>query len=568
VLQAKFVQTKTDLASGSETVTRLLKAWTEEFEARDAQRKSLNTIAKPAARVTAGAEPQAIPSDVKSGVDLGKVSDAINKLKLLSEDIKKADIPDIKIATVEVGPILRWLVTLVTTPAENKVVIFDNSATALIEGPIVSDNRTILELDPPATGNTSRTAVQLVEPVAYQILFSKLASGPQKINFVSWTALRDFVRGAKSMSELITEPQPSKDKRDQWNKQVGLAADSIAEAGKTARNWEFISLAAFLYERAEDFDDSIGLLDAYGELAKDPDADKNRQARLEYLQDRRVEVAVAHALAERKTDGSVFATTAKALSALPRMTAAQKLHRLDPTLGGQRVKVAIISTRSPAWFGIGTTPDPSPSEFLDRYTADLAQIVQSLSPSADIVFVPLLESDGSELAEPTLTSSALIDAMNMLSGRADVPIILLPFGPLSDEIIATVISRVTGSGHLVIVPAGNEGVPGLMSASIAGTALVAEAIEPDGTKSSFSSKVPGSLGAVGDLPTVVLTDAGPTVAVGSGTSNAAAALAAIAAETVSRQPDLKGAALRKALIAAARAPQGDGAPIARVAIPR
>ena len=194
--------------------------------------------------------------------------------------------------------------------------------------------------------------------------------------------------------------------------------------------------------------------------------------------------------------------------------------------------------------------------------------MQSLSPSADIVFVPLLESDGSELAEPPLTSSALIDAMNMLSGRADVPIILLPFGPLSDEIIATVISRVTGSGHLVIVPAGNEGVPGLMSASIAGTALVAEAIEPDGTKSSFSSKVPGSLGAVGDLPTVVLTDAGPTVAVGSGTSNAAAALAAIAAETVSRQPDLKGAALRKALIAAARAPQGDGAPIARVAIPR
>jgi hypothetical protein len=107
-----------------------------------------------------------------------------------------------------------------------------------------------------------------------------------------------------------------------------------------------------------------------------------------------------------------------------------------------------------------------------------------------------------------------------------------------------------------------------MSSSIVGTALVAEGIEPDGKKSSFSNKVSGSLGAVGDLPTVVLTDAGPTVVLGRGTSHAAAALAAIAAETVSRQPDLRGAALRKALIAAARPPQGDGAPIARVAIPR
>jgi Subtilase family len=159
-------------------------------------------------------------------------------------------------------------------------------------------------------------------------------------------------------------------------------------------------------------------------------------------------------------------------------------------------------------------------------------------------------------------------ALNAAASASDIPVILLPFGPLNGKVLEEVVSRLTNLGHLIVVPAGNEGTPGLVSPSIAGTALVAEGIEPDGKKSSFSSKVPGSLGAIGDLPTVVLTDAGPTVALGSGTSNAAAVLAAIAAETVSRQPDLREAELRKALIASARPPEGDVAPIARVAIPR
>jgi hypothetical protein len=50
---------------------------------------------------------------------------------------------------------------------------------------------------------------------------------------------------------------------------------------------------------------------------------------------------------------------------------------------------------------------------------------------------------------------------------------------------------------------------------------------------------------------VDLNEVGPTVAVGIGTSFAAAALAAIAVESVARQPKLRGIALRDALIRAA-----------------
>jgi F0F1-type ATP synthase membrane subunit c/vacuolar-type H+-ATPase subunit K len=109
---------------------------------------------------------------------------------------------------------------------------------------------------------------------------------------------------------------------------------------------------------------------------------------------------------------------------------------------------------------------------------------------------------------------------------------------------------------MFIVPAGNsrkrEDLPW------ATNILVAESVNLDGSRSEFSSEVKGSLGAVGELPTVDLTQAGPTVVVGTGTGYAAAALAAIAVESVARQPTLKGAALRDALISAAAFDQGCG----------
>jgi hypothetical protein len=99
-------------------------------------------------------------------------------------------------------------------------------------------------------------------------------------------------------------------------------------------------------------------------------------------------------------------------------------------------------------------------------------------------------------------------------------------------------------------------------------ALVAESVDLNGRRSDFSSEVKGSLGAVGELPMVDLNEVGPTVAVGIGTSFASAALAAIAVESVARQPKLRGIALRDALIRAAAQPvDTKNPPVARVVIP-
>jgi hypothetical protein len=123
------------------------------------------------------------------------------------------------------------------------------------------------------------------------------------------------------------------------------------------------------------------------------------------------------------------------------------------------------------------------------------------------------------------------------------------------------------AGHLVIVPAGNSGQPA--DFSLVNKALVAESVDLNGRRSDFSSEVKGSLGAVGELPMVDLNEVGPTVAVGIGTSFAAAALAAIAVESVARQPKLRGIALRDALIRAAAQPvDTKNPPVARVVIPR
>ena len=59
------------------------------------------------------------------------------------------------------------------------------------------------------------------------------------------------------MAKLISQPQPGQDERAEWNKQVAEAARSIARAGDSARDWRFIVLASFLFERCNDYDGAI-----------------------------------------------------------------------------------------------------------------------------------------------------------------------------------------------------------------------------------------------------------------------------------------------------------------------
>ena len=194
----------------------------------------------------------ALPSAIRAPVDLARVSAVVENLKLLSTSINTANVPDIKIASVELGPVLRWLLDLFRAPRENKVVIFDEKSSALIEGPIVSNGRTILELDPSADPG-KRTARQIVEPVAYQILTGKLSSAELKIDFGGWAALRDFVVGTTNMAKLVSQPQPGPDDRAAWDKEVAAAAILIEHAGVAARDWRFIELASFLLERYQRF---------------------------------------------------------------------------------------------------------------------------------------------------------------------------------------------------------------------------------------------------------------------------------------------------------------------------
>jgi hypothetical protein len=571
LFQAEFVQIKGDLASSAGTVNRLLQAWTREFQetTRKKQSSYVGRQVQSAVQAPTASQAKVIPSEIRESVDLDRVSAVVENVKLLSSAINTAKVPDINIASVELGPLLRWLMD-VFRPPENKVAIFDENSAALIEGPIVSDGRTVLEFDP-SVDQKKRTAREMVDAVAYEILArklastDKLASAESKIDFGGWAALRDFVVGTKQMAKLVSQPQPG---QVAWNKQVAEAAGKIESAGTAAREWKFIALASFLFERSKDFDNAIRVLDQHAEFARGKKEDEDgREARIAYLRDRRIESSVASALEARKGDGAVFAATTTALARLPSVVAARKLHRLDGAPDRAKVKIAILSGAKPSWFGLDRPPDTLPVEdFLDRYGAELAQVVQALSPSADVVFVPVARSESNDSKSGVVSTSDLLSALNEVAS-GDAPVILLPFGPFKEATMAQVFLRLMQAGHLVIVPAGNSGKP--EDFPMATTALVAESLGLDGRRSGFSSEVKGSLGAVGELPTVDLTEAGPTVTVGIGTSYAAAALAAIAVESVARQPTLKGIALRDALIHAAAQPvDTKHPPIARVVIPR
>jgi Subtilase family len=499
-------------------------------------------------------------------VDLKRVKDVVDNLKLLSSDIgtAKEKVPDIRIATVDLGPLLRWLVVVFGLSSENKVAIFEEGSAALIEGHIISDGRVVLEFETSTdskltdlknqkvTDQKKRSAREIVDAVAYAILTSKLKSTKQKIDFGSWVALRDFVIGTKNMARLVSQPQPSQEDRVRWNQQVAEAAGLIERAGAAAQDWTFITLASFLFERSKDFDDAIRVLDRYAEFTRgDKKAEDGREARVAYLRDRRVESTVAAALQGRKGDGTIFADTATALTKLPSVVAARKLHRLDGSADRAKVKIAIVSGAKPHWFGLERAPEIFPiEEYLDLYGAQLAQVVRALSPSADVVFVPIARS-GLIGGDPgAVTEDELVSALDM-AANSDAPVILLPFGPLRGAVLAAALDRLM-ERHLVIVPAGNSGGP--LDVPMATKVLVAEGVDLDGRRSSFSSHVKGALGAISQLPVVDLTETGPSVLIGTGTSYAAAALAAIAVESIARQPTLRGTALRDALIHAAAQP--------------
>jgi hypothetical protein len=564
LLQAEFMSIKGDLSNGAETVDRLLQAWTTEFEATN-RRRQLGFVSSP---VQSGApvptqSEATIPSlgISAAGVDLTRVKAVTEKLKILSNDINAANVPDIKIASVELGPILRWLIDMLRPPSDNKILIFDESSAALIKGPIVPDGAIVLELDP-LTDPKKRTARQIVEPVAYQIIASKLASAEPKIEFGNWAALRDFVVGTKNLANLISQPQPGQDDRAEWDKQVAGAAHLIAHAGVAARDWRFMALASFLFERSKDFDNAIRLLDQYAEFTYgNKEAEDDREARLAYLRDRRVEFAVTSALEGRKGDGAVFAATTTALAGLPSVVAARKLHWLDGATDRPMVKIAILSGAKPPWFGLDRPPDRHPLEdALDAIGANLAQMVRALTPSADVVFVPVGHRP------PVVEESDYIPALDAVAST-DVPVILLPITPQRAPTIQAV-ERLVKMGHLVIVPAGNAGGP--VDYPLAEKILVAESIDLNGKRRAYSSHVKEALGAVDQLPTVFLTGDGPVVIeVPYQSSNAAASLAAVAVESIARQPELKGTALRDALIsAAARPTDPENSPVAKVVIPR
>ena len=126
LLQAKFMQIKVDLVSGTGTVDRLLQAWTTEFEERNRKKQSQTVrLGQSVGQSSTQIETKVIASETRAPVDLAKVSAVIDKLAILSSDINRANVPDIKIASVELGPVLHWVIDLLRPPSDNKVVIFE-----------------------------------------------------------------------------------------------------------------------------------------------------------------------------------------------------------------------------------------------------------------------------------------------------------------------------------------------------------------------------------------------------------------------------------------------------------
>ena len=119
----------------------------------------------------------------------------------------------------------------------------------------------------------------------------------------------------------------------------------------------------------------------------------------------------------------------------------------------------------------------------------------SLHPQI-LYFFPLLAQVQRVRNSDPRRKSELFSALDALAGT-DVPVILLPFGPLRGAAMEQALDRLIAMDRLIVVPAGNSGVP--EDFPLASKTLVAESVNLDGSRSAFSSKVKGALGAVGEL---------------------------------------------------------------------
>jgi len=576
LLDAELRRIRDDFTAAVKVLSENLVRWQNELQTELEHERARGTGATPSPD---GENPQTVsqqlilPTPPTTAIDPTIVAGGLEHLRLFAESLQATKAPDIRVSGVDLGSVLQWLADRVMPKSEHSLMLVEEtgSARVLLSGPIFGDATVQIELD----GVETRSAKQIVDPVAYHVLATSLRSLPEHpIDLGDATALVNFVEGLSAFAArantlgLAGQPQNEEGRRDH-DKEI---IDKLMRAASGARHRnpqgakDIASFTAFFAGQLGDHEQEAAILEQYAPLFTDEKATETVQLRIEHARHRALEKAL-QAVGTTPGGPTAIDAIARKLGQHPTMIAARSKHRLASSSKAiaTPIRVAMVGDVPPDWLGLNAAPRTTrPSiDSMAEYIGQLAQIVRTLSPNASFSFFAIEGTDEGETHAWPQKVAAAIDA----AGKSDAAIIVIPLRGLDEEPIKASMRALATNGKLTIVSAGNDArVHDTRHAALdMEGVLIASSLANDWKLSSFSNAPAGALAVIGEkLPIVVVEDDAVTIEPRDGTGPAAAVLAAIAVETKARYPNLSMLDVGRALQANAAVTFGSDVLIAAV----
>ena len=349
----------------------------------------------------------------------------------------------------------------------------------------------------------------IIDRVAYYLAYQRFIEVVKEAEAITPEEFKDLMLALKKVKELNRLISRGRQPEQQTFEEIITTLDSLAQKTPT---WS--ALLHVTAETAENAKNTPKALDyyklEYAQLQKDPQS-AEKEAQSKHIQNK---IALLTKELEEKIKLSFPTATTKSepeTSSITERSATERL--LDPVRrligyvpnqaeNPRPVRVAILGGVPPKnllkreQMEVLNSP-PADAEnqesYLTDYTASVTQAVLLSAPQAHFVFSNVHASSGG------MGTTALLGMIEDLV-KAKPDILVITYGPLEGKVFENVFERITKSGILVLLAAGNEpkrpfpfaGLP------ILNKIMVVSSVDEKGLASSFSPSDPKSFWAPGE----------------------------------------------------------------------
>jgi hypothetical protein len=466
---------------------------------------------------------------------------------------------NLKIADVEVGSLLSWLLDRTRDPnlARLTVALGGENRPSYVYGVIPGNSGHAFAVE------AGRDIPAIAQAIATQFVLRVARSGERAFEALDPDAFLKVIANLEAYARLATSRQwmltgadaPAEAERQLREEYARILAE-VKPLALRYRGWEGLQwLAAQSAREARDWASAAEIYANLRSLAA-RSGDTALQARVAQLADEAERARLA------AVAGPAATATPTPLATGPAVRRVLEAIGLQQAGSARDVTIGIVGPPPPpdALAGLrrevlaphsGGEADPG----LISYQTTVTEVIRLVAPDARFLYAPFEQGGGVSVSQ-----SRLLEAIERLA-QAKPDVLLLNFGysrqnPQSSP-FEHLIRRLAELGVQVVVPAGND--PGSPSeySGMTQIALVASATTPEGRPAPFTGRAEGAIWAPGmEIP---VTRAGTTQQdLVAGTSYSAAIAAGAAALLKQTARDATAAQIHRALVGTSRAPKGDG----------